>query len=346
MRRLLDPATGVHIDVAVPEVLVAAFRTQIERDTALGNPLGFHSRIEIPLVRVVVENLEYELQPPTGRQLRYAGRIAGRLDGVRYFAPGPRWLLLRGRLNQCTRGQARRRYPEWVCRRPFEEVYDCGAATRRGAQDQATTYPVTRNRSVHRVETIALDAFGTLVFTQRPTRVYQWLLKATNTTLTPRIRALSMTQSVTFEDYVHQVSPGCSSDILRQAKAMLDQDLSSMTLFPDAEPALTQLRAEGFTIAVLSNLSPPYDARLQLLLHGLVDCWCLSFEIGAMKPEPAAFARLLDRVGCAPMQVLMIGDSLESDVFGTRRAGMRAVLVDRSFGGMPRPNAHRERPTS
>lgn len=79
MLRLSDPQSGVFIDVPVPDVLLSAFRTQVERDLTLQNPVGFQARIEAHLVQAIVENLEYELQPPTRKQLRFAGNIAGRL---------------------------------------------------------------------------------------------------------------------------------------------------------------------------------------------------------------------------------------------------------------------------
>jgi hypothetical protein len=79
MLRLSDPQSGAFVDISVPDLLLSAFRTQIERDLALGNPVGFQARVEAQLVQVVTDSLEYELQPPTPKQLRYAGNIAGRL---------------------------------------------------------------------------------------------------------------------------------------------------------------------------------------------------------------------------------------------------------------------------
>jgi 4-nitrophenyl phosphatase len=48
----------------------------------------------------------------------------------------------------------------------------------------------------------------------------------------------------------------------------------------------------------------------------------------AGKPEPALFRRGLQRLGnLAPAEVAMIGDRLDTDVEGGRRAGLRTVLV-------------------
>jgi len=44
------------------------------------------------------------------------------------------------------------------------------------------------------------------------------------------------------------------------------------------------------------------------------------------KPEPPLFRIALTRLGLAPAQSVMVGDSLEADVRGARRVGMRTVL--------------------
>lgn len=45
------------------------------------------------------------------------------------------------------------------------------------------------------------------------------------------------------------------------------------------------------------------------------------------KPERPLFEAALARLGCAPSQVLMVGDQLATDVLGGMRMGMRTVLV-------------------
>jgi HAD superfamily hydrolase (TIGR01549 family) len=122
----------------------------------------------------------------------------------------------------------------------------------------------------------------------------------------------------------------CSRDLVQQAQHLLRQELSSVSLFEDAIPALAALRANGFVVAVVSNLAAPYGAPLKQLLHGLVDSWCLSYEIGAVKPDRAIFDALLERTKSVPTEVLMIGDRWESDVLGARQAGIQALLLDRS----------------
>ena len=60
----------------------------------------------------------------------------------------------------------------------------------------------------------------------------------------------------------------------------------------------------------------------------------LSFEVGAVKPNPEIFNTALDRLGVAAADAVMVGDSEEADG-GARELGCGFVLVD------PLPTAQR-----
>jgi putative hydrolase of the HAD superfamily len=49
-----------------------------------------------------------------------------------------------------------------------------------------------------------------------------------------------------------------------------------------------------------------------------------------MKPHPSIFEAGLTRLDVAAGEAMMVGDSLKQDIEGARRAGMHAVLVNRS----------------
>jgi putative hydrolase of the HAD superfamily len=106
--------------------------------------------------------------------------------------------------------------------------------------------------------------------------------------------------------------------------------------WPDARPALEELRAGGLRLVAASNwdCSLP-DVLERAGLAGLLDGVAASASVGAAKPDPALFRAALDLAGCPPQQALHAGDSLEKDVLGARAAGLRAVLVAR--GAEPEP---------
>ena len=52
-------------------------------------------------------------------------------------------------------------------------------------------------------------------------------------------------------------------------------------------------------------------------------------EHGAAKPDPSIFLAACERLGCAPGEVLHVGDHVEMDVLGAARAGLRTAWVHR-----------------
>lgn len=105
--------------------------------------------------------------------------------------------------------------------------------------------------------------------------------------------------------------------------------------FPETFEALDRTRALG-RVALLSN-TQSFDlellARLQLDPYFRVKG--LSAELGALKPEPAAFEAMQKRLGLFAGNLVMVGDSWKDDIEGALAAGWIAVWVNRD--GKPRP---------
>jgi putative hydrolase of the HAD superfamily len=117
----------------------------------------------------------------------------------------------------------------------------------------------------------------------------------------------------------------------RVREAMLDS--IRFSAFPDAAPALRELRARGLRLVVASN----WDCSLPEVLERtglleLVDGVVASAVVGADKPAAAVFDAALAMAGCDASEALHVGDSPSKDVAGARAAGLRAVLIDREGG--------------
>ena len=100
--------------------------------------------------------------------------------------------------------------------------------------------------------------------------------------------------------------------------------------FPDVEPALRELRSRGLRLVVASNWDcslPDWLADAGVL--ELLDATVSSAVVGRAKPDPAVFVEALRLAGARPEEAVHVGDSLENDVEGARRAGLRGVLIDR-----------------
>ncbi|HIQ00052.1 TPA: HAD family hydrolase, partial [Candidatus Bipolaricaulota bacterium] len=53
----------------------------------------------------------------------------------------------------------------------------------------------------------------------------------------------------------------------------------------------------------------------------------VSEEMGVAKPDPLFFRMILDGLGLAPSEAVMVGDRLDHDILPARLLGMRAVRV-------------------
>jgi putative hydrolase of the HAD superfamily len=126
-------------------------------------------------------------------------------------------------------------------------------------------------------------------------------------------------------------------DLARVRAAMLDS--IRFSAYPDAAPALRELRARGVRLVVASNWDCSLGEVLERAgLASLVDGVVSSAMVGAAKPEPALFEAALELAGCPAEQALHVGDSLSKDIAGAAAAGIAAVLLDRDGA---EPNAPR-----
>lgn len=98
---------------------------------------------------------------------------------------------------------------------------------------------------------------------------------------------------------------------------------------PGAADLLRACRARGLRVGLGTDMTAFEQFRKMkaLGLLDLVDFIATSEEAGAEKPEPAFFALVAEKAGCAPGDILFAGDSLRKDVLGASSAGMRAVWV-------------------
>jgi len=79
------------------------------------------------------------------------------------------------------------------------------------------------------------------------------------------------------------------------------------------------------------------EALARVALDGFFETVFSSAELGAEKPARAFYETIIARLGCAPHEAVMLGDSYLNDVLGARACGLRAVWFNPS--GAPCPEA-------
>jgi putative hydrolase of the HAD superfamily len=104
---------------------------------------------------------------------------------------------------------------------------------------------------------------------------------------------------------------------------------------PDAIPLLRELRGRGIRTGVLSNTMWPRSAHERVFARdevlSLIDAAVYSSEIPWTKPHPEAFRAVMTAVGVSdPASCVFVGDRPYDDIYGAKRAGMRAVLIPHS----------------
>ncbi len=104
---------------------------------------------------------------------------------------------------------------------------------------------------------------------------------------------------------------------------------------PDVPELLAYLGARQIRVGVLSNTMWPRSWHEEVFRRDgvldLIDGAVYSSEIDWTKPHPEAFRAAMAAVGVGdPAACVFVGDRPYDDVYGAKRAGMRAVLVPHS----------------
>ena len=192
---------------------------------------------------------------------------------------------------------------------------------------------------------VLLDALGTLLTFEPPAPHLRAALRERGVEVSEEAAATAIRAEIAYyRAHLHEGRDAASLAHLRRraAEAMrpvlgVDGDLVAPLLkslrflaYPDAAPALRDLRGRGARIVVVSNWDVSLHERLEETgLAPLVDGAVASAELGHAKPDRAIFEHALALAGARADAALHAGDSLEADVEGALAAGLRAVLVAR-----------------
>ncbi len=183
------------------------------------------------------------------------------------------------------------------------------------------------------IRAVVFDVFGTLAEISERRRPYLRLMRlAAAAGRRPQpddaVKIMSMNCDI------FGVADWLGLSLTAEMRADIEQDIAaeiaSISLFSDALPVIEYLRSQGIKIAVCSNLAKPYAAPVLSLLPCELDAYAWSFEVGAVKPDPAIFSAVCKKLDLPPAEILFVGDSYAADCAGPRALGMRALHLARS----------------
>jgi HAD superfamily hydrolase (TIGR01549 family) len=178
------------------------------------------------------------------------------------------------------------------------------------------------------IEAVCFDAFGTLVEIMDRQQAFRPLFNALSPEKRHELRHRLMREDRPFTDWPKalgvDVDPYVLLDVLNRNLG----EMLSIRMRPHMAEAWAILRHNGVRIGICSNLSSDYVQSLQSALPDALDLAVLSCKVGAIKPEPAIYAAVLDGLQVTPDKVLFVGDTPRADIEGPRAAGMKAIHVD------------------
>jgi 2-haloalkanoic acid dehalogenase type II len=92
---------------------------------------------------------------------------------------------------------------------------------------------------------------------------------------------------------------------------------------------LGELRARGLHVGIVSNVDDDQLTHMLELaqLEPHFDSILSSEAARSCKPDPSIFHEALRRAGCLAQEALFVGDSLQQDIAGANRVGLRSVLI-------------------
>lgn len=115
---------------------------------------------------------------------------------------------------------------------------------------------------------------------------------------------------------------------------LVERKFARIRPFEGVGECLSSLVARGIPLGVLSDLPP----KNKLKFLGLDRYFAVSFcseEFGCLKPSPEPFLGLAKAMGCAPQEMLFVGNKQVYDIQGAKAVGMKAAFI----GPKPVPEA-------
>jgi HAD superfamily hydrolase (TIGR01509 family) len=174
------------------------------------------------------------------------------------------------------------------------------------------------------IRAVCFDAFGTLVEITDKRRPFRALLRG-------GVKSIAAEEVLTKPLNLREVAAGVSHELgegdLAKLEADLQAECASIRLRPGIAEIWQSLRERGLRIGVCSNLALPYGAPLLAALPDTPDAVILSYEVGLVKPDPAIFHLVCDRLDLQPAEIHFVGDTPSADVDGPRAIGMPAMMI-------------------
>lgn len=144
------------------------------------------------------------------------------------------------------------------------------------------------------------------------------LLTSTHTTLSEGFKSVA-------EAFNVRITP----EITERLIGMWNKNKLLSRLFPETIDVLEHLKKDYSLILVANIDCFTKDIITKFGLQNYFNHVYLSCDVGVLKANPEFFKNIIKDIQLKPEEMVMIGDSIESDMRPASSAGIRTILIDR-----------------
>jgi HAD superfamily hydrolase (TIGR01549 family) len=191
---------------------------------------------------------------------------------------------------------------------------------------------------MNNIKAVVFDLYGTLIYikSEVDTKAYTGIIRELgirNGEELNYVRKVILTeQNSTIRIMVNKIKPNTFIDFNKYEKNIAEE-ISNAIIYPETISVLEELKKRNIKLGLISNLATPYKKPFyDFKLDNYFDVKIFSCDVGLKKPDPKIFNLMIKSLGFKPEEILMVGDSINSDYLGAKNieVGMNALHLDRS----------------
>jgi putative hydrolase of the HAD superfamily len=164
-----------------------------------------------------------------------------------------------------------------------------------------------------------------------------------------RASAIETQMEVTAQDTLREAlkkieAPANAAALVEAAiKVFFAPEEALYLAYPDAVATLKQLKGQGYRLGLYSNATDDPLIQRMVNQNGLRPWLSPTFssaQWGWRKPKQEPFALIAGRWNLSPAEVVVVGDTLDTDILGAQNAGIPGILVTMNESRFNANNRH------
>jgi HAD superfamily hydrolase (TIGR01493 family) len=134
-----------------------------------------------------------------------------------------------------------------------------------------------------------------------------------------------------FQNVVKAFNTNAPPFVIEKLVGMWNKNTLLAKPFDDTIEAIKELKAKGVKVCIVANTDPFSVNQVldKFELRDLFDEIFLSYEEGMLKTDPQLFEVICARLGLNKEDLIMVGDSMQSDIKAAQNAEIMPILIDR-----------------